>query len=317
MSDKQPEKDTEAWIPNIVLGEDYDRRFRDATIHYDKLGNLANFFGRASPVHRHAQYLQIHYIDRGRIHFLIDDKVYDNTGPCCYLTPPSVPHSFEFEDLARGHVFTVHESLIWHLQRDGQFQVLNYQLQEGFCLQKSLVEKSHPGQWARLEATMTQISGEWQDDLPGKMLALENLICLLIVQVTRLSEERADSHDVNNHDLQLFRRFSNLIEAYYREHRTLPEYTAELGVSESRLGSVCQRIASQSPKRLIHDRLLKEAKRLLLFTSHSFSDICYELGFTDPAYFARFFKRLTGLTAQQFRQQHDRANQRASKKRSD
>ena len=307
MSEKSPDKDSDAWIPNIVLGEDYDLRFRDAPIHYDVLTNLATFFGRDMPVHRHAQYLQIHYIDSGRIRFHIDDKVFDNTGPCCYLTPPSVPHSFRLDDEARGHVFTIHESLIWRLQRDGKFQVLEPQLQEGFCLQKALVESSHPGQWARLEATMSQIGDEWQTDLPGKMLALESLIALLIVQVSRLSEERAESADVNNDDLRLFRRYSTLIEAHYREHRTLPEYTAELGVSESRLGSVCQRIASKSPKRLIHDRLLQEAKRLLLFTGRSFSDICYDLGFSDPAYFARFFKRHTSMTAQQFRQQHNNA----------
>ena len=43
------------WIPNIILGQDYDRRYLDAPIHYDVLENLAAFYGRDMPVHRHAQ----------------------------------------------------------------------------------------------------------------------------------------------------------------------------------------------------------------------------------------------------------------------
>lgn len=43
-------------IPNINIGQVYDQRYSDAEVHYDKLGNLAGFFGRNMPVHRHDRF---------------------------------------------------------------------------------------------------------------------------------------------------------------------------------------------------------------------------------------------------------------------
>ena len=46
-------------IPNINIGQVYDQRYSDAEVHYDKLGNLAEFFGRNMPVHRHDRFFQV------------------------------------------------------------------------------------------------------------------------------------------------------------------------------------------------------------------------------------------------------------------
>jgi AraC family 4-hydroxyphenylacetate 3-monooxygenase operon regulatory protein len=52
---------------------------------------------------------------------------------------------------------------------------------------------------------------------------------------------------------------------------------------------------------LIFDRQLREAKRLLLFSDSAVSEIAYQLGFKDPAYFARFFNRLVGCSPSAYR----------------
>lgn len=62
----------------------------------------------------------------------------------------------------------------------------------------------------------------------------------------------------------------------------------ELHLTESRLTDICRRFANRSPKRLIFDRQLREAKRLLLFSDSAVNEIARQLGFKDPAYFARF-----------------------------
>jgi AraC family 4-hydroxyphenylacetate 3-monooxygenase operon regulatory protein len=49
------------------------------------------------------------------------------------------------------------------------------------------------------------------------------------------------------------------------------------------------------------DRLIQEARRLLSFSSVSITEIGYELGFKDPAYFARFFRKNAGVTASKYR----------------
>ncbi|MBV0934249.1 4-hydroxyphenylacetate catabolism regulatory protein HpaA [Marinobacterium weihaiense] len=296
------------WIPNIILGQDYDRRYLDAPIHYDVLENLAAFYGRDMPVHRHAQYLQIHYIDRGTISFHIDDKVYRTTGPSLIMTPPSVPHSFLTEPEACGHVLTVHQSVAWQLLKDGLQQEMDTELNRGICIVRDELDDEQRLQWPLITQTLRNLKLEWYRERPAKRLTLHTLVRLLLIQISRLSPKQAESTTVNSDDLRVFRRFSDLIEEHYREHLHLPDYTAALGISESRLHQICQRVSNRSPKKLIHDRIVQETKRLLVFTDLSSSDICYQLGFSDPAYFSRFFKRHTGVTAQRFRTDHKRDN---------
>lgn len=292
------------WIPNIHLGEDYDQRYRDAPIHYDAHENLAGYFGREMPVHRHAQNLQIHYIDRGKIDFHIDDKVYSVTGPVCFLTPASVPHSFRSDRESRGHVLTIHQSLVWQLLKDGLAREINSDLSEAVCIEKAALAPQQQALWTQLEQTFTNIQNEWHDDLPGKSLAIDSLVRLLLIRIARISSRSADSSTVASEDLRLFHQFSEMIEEHYRAQWHLPQYTAAMNISESRLNQICQRISARSPKKLIHDRLIQESKRLLIFTNLSASEISYQLGFTDPAYFSRFFKNHTDRTTQQYRREH-------------
>ncbi len=289
------------WIPNIILGQDYDRRYIDTPIHYDVLENLAAFYGRDMPVHRHAQYVQIHYIDHGTIDFHIDDKVYEVIGPSCFFTPASIAHSFRTDSSARGHVLTIHQSLVRQLMQDKVSSEINTSLTEAICLEHCQLSHDQKNQWTMLARILGDIQLEWSGNQAAKELALESLVRLLLIRLARLSFKRSASRTVNNEDLRLFHRFTNMIEEHYQEQWHLPRYTTEMAISESRLNQTCQRVANRSPKKLIHDRVTQESKRLIIFSNLSSNEICYQLGFSDPAYFSRFFKKHTGMTTQQFR----------------
>jgi AraC family transcriptional regulator, transcriptional activator of pobA len=62
--------------------------------------------------------------------------------------------------------------------------------------------------------------------------------------------------------------------------------------------------ASKSPLQVIHDRIILEARRMLIFTDKTAKEIAYELGYEDPSQFSRFFKKNTDLSIQQFREKH-------------
>ena len=294
------------WIPNINIGQDYDRRYLHATIHYDALDNLAVFFGRDMPVHRHAQYLQIHYIDQGDINFHIDDRLYQVSGPALFLTPPAIPHSFQTSSHASGHVLTIHQSLIWQAMKKGLQQEPTINLSQGICLTESGLDQQQLKQWQLIQQLLQNIHDEWHAEHPAKSLMLENFIEALVIQIARLSGRQAKSVTVNNDDLRLFRQFATQIEQHLCEHWRLSQYTQVIGVSETRLNQLCQRISNSSPKKIIRERLIQEIKRMLIFTSLTANEICYQLGFSDPAYFARFFKTQTGMTPLSFRKRQSR-----------
>ncbi len=60
-------------------------------------------------------------------------------------------------------------------------------------------------------------------------------------------------------------------------------------------------MAYRPPKEMIHERLLQEARRLLQFSAIPVSEISYQLGFADPAYFSRFFTKRCGTSPSQYR----------------
>lgn len=290
---------TEQWIPNIIIGHDYDQRYADALIHYDRHGNLADFFGRDMPIHRHAQYAQIHFIYEGAIHFHIDDEVYEVVAPACFFTPASLPHSFQTEQGADGHVLTIHQSIIWDLLKENSS--LDTELTSPKCIVASELKGTEQSDWQLLVTLIESMGKEWQSDALGKTLALNGLIRLILISLVRLNSRGAEGRLVSNEDLFLFNKFSELIEQNFTDQVPLSFYITELAVSESRLNHVCHRISNRPPKKLIQDRTTQEAKQLLTFTTMSVKEISFALGFTDPAYFSRFFKRCVGVNALQFR----------------
>jgi AraC family 4-hydroxyphenylacetate 3-monooxygenase operon regulatory protein len=123
-----------------------------------------------------------------------------------------------------------------------------------------------------------------------------------MLSLLRLCANSLEATPARHEDMQIFHRFNELIEAHYLEHWALGRYAQAMGVTEARLNDVCRRIADLPSKRLVLERVMQEAKRLLLFTRGSANEICFQLGFKDPAYFSRFFQRYAQMTPGEYRQ---------------
>jgi AraC-like DNA-binding protein len=96
-------------------------------------------------------------------------------------------------------------------------------------------------------------------------------------------------------------RFCRLVEQQHRRLHRPRGYARLLSVSPSHLNAMVRRQLGRPPIELIQDRLALEARRLLVHTDETAARIGYALGFEDPSYFARFFKRRTGKTPSGFR----------------
>ncbi|MEM9142754.1 MAG: helix-turn-helix domain-containing protein [Bacteroidota bacterium] len=107
---------------------------------------------------------------------------------------------------------------------------------------------------------------------------------------------------VTDEGLQSF-YFVLLVHFYCKTQHRIAFYAKQLEMGKKALASLIKNIHGINPHYFITQTVLKEAKRLLVFSSKTVQEICYEVGFNDPAYFARFFKRHTGKMATQFRQE--------------
>jgi AraC family 4-hydroxyphenylacetate 3-monooxygenase operon regulatory protein len=295
MSDRHP-------IPNINIGQVYDQRYSDSEVHYDRLGNLAGFFGRNMPVHRHDRFFQVHYVKSGTVRVYLDDQQYIEAGPMFFLTPPTVAHAFVTEPDSDGHVLTVRQQLVWQLiEADASLLPAGMQVQPA-CVSLGNLPAEYKDEARRLQARLEALSDEFATQQPGRAAALQSLTRLIMISLLRLCPHSLEATPARHEDLKIFHRFNALIEAHYLEHWPLARYAQQIGVTEARLNDVCRRIADLPSKRLVLERLMQEAKRLLLFSSSTANEICYQLGFKDPAYFSRFFNRYAKLTPGEYRQ---------------
>lgn len=97
--------------------------------------------------------------------------------------------------------------------------------------------------------------------------------------------------------------FKGLVEASYRDHVSIPEYCKALGVPYAKLASACRQTLGLAPLQYVNSRVLLEAKRLLLHSEQAIGSIGYELGFSVPNYFTRFFIRSLGCSPARYRRE--------------
>jgi AraC family transcriptional activator of pobA len=153
-----------------------------------------------------------------------------------------------------------------------------------------------------LSQSIRMLAREFTRPDAGDGLALHGWLEVMLGNVLRLARGLPNPADpAVGQRQQLMARFSELVERRFRDDQSVSDFASALHVSESRLRSVCLAATGQSPIQLIHARILLEAKRQLHYTDNPINEIAFALGFDDPAYFTRFFTRLSGASPRAFR----------------
>jgi AraC family transcriptional activator of pobA len=241
--------------------------------------------------HAHANLSHVFCITQGGGRMDADADTLMFQGPCLMIVPAGVVHGFRYEADTHGTVVTVSEAYLQDLmRREGELRA---------ALSTPRVLPHQPDQFTDLLRQLTRELG-WS--APGHAAAVEALFVTLLVGALRLTHE-ATALAPERHDsaAALVARFRELVEARYREAGGVNAYAETLGVSAKRLRTACLKAANTTPLRIIQERMLIEAKRLMLYSSMTVAETAYHLGFDDPAYFTRVFSRHSGLSPRQFR----------------
>nr|WP_288933661.1 helix-turn-helix domain-containing protein [uncultured Allomuricauda sp.] len=138
------------------------------------------------------------------------------------------------------------------------------------------------------------------DNIQGDMLQM--LLKRLIIMSTRLAKEQLIVKTLGNDQIDTIRRFNFLVDVHYKTKRKVSDYAEMLYKSPKTLSNLFSIYNQKSPQQIILERIALEAKRLINFTDKQNQEIAFELGFNDPAYFSRFFKKMTQMTPSEYRE---------------
>lgn len=251
------------------------------------------------PPHRHADLMHVLYVRRGGGEMLLEGKGIPIEAPCLLVVPTMSIHGFDFEQDMDGYSITLAKPLINYLSerlgRQGQA------LAEGNILPLN----SQPEAEA-IDTLVSQLHAEYCQPAEGREPMLYAMVQTLSVHVARrvqkLQPRQVPDQDKGYTHLV---RYQRLIERHYREQPSITSMASELGITSTYLNTLCQRLAGTSAQQLLHERVMLEAKRFLTYTRMTISEVAYQLGFSEPAYFTRFFKRNTGHSPKVFRQRQE------------
>ncbi|MEZ7506565.1 helix-turn-helix domain-containing protein [Flavobacterium sp. Arc2] len=132
---------------------------------------------------------------------------------------------------------------------------------------------------------------------------LRSLLNIMLIDLNRLFEPNTKNAEFSQ-SLQLIHHFEELIDKYYKEKHFVKDYASLMHVRPNYLNAVCNEVTNSSAGDLIRNRILIEAKRLLIHEKKTASEIAYELGFVDNSYFGRFFKKYENYTPDGFKKKY-------------
>lgn len=153
----------------------------------------------------------------------------------------------------------------------------------------------------RIAETFDEFQAEFDRAENGAAEALRSLLHLVLIRANRLHEQFYPRREATR-AAHLLRQFHLAVEQNFRTLHAVSDYARMLGVSANHLHDVVHDELGRTAGEVIRERRLLDAKRLLLHSRLSVSEVGYEVGFEDPSYFARFFRRYAGLSPVEFRE---------------
>ena len=156
----------------------------------------------------------------------------------------------------------------------------------------------------RLEAAIELLAAETRRPPDSRTVDLQrHFLSALLLWVERWYDAtRTERRDADDPDLQLYRRFSDVLERDYARHHDAPYYADELSVPQAALSRALVGVTGRTTKELITDRRMLEAARLLRFSDMSVGEVAFRAGYGDQLYFSRVFKRQFGEAPSVYRE---------------
>jgi AraC family transcriptional regulator, transcriptional activator of pobA len=279
---------------------------RDIKVHgiyYNSFDRYLSLYPFIKKEHYH-NYYTILLFTEGNSSISVNNNTYSVQPQTICLIPPNQMHSFEGLEKMKGLVFFFCQD--FYIEEFSFIRLLNV----FSCTSQIAGNISNPCinlsdmEFNQVIEIIRFIEREYEHCIPSNnsVILIRSLLNIMLLKLSEFYD--AKSEKSNKSDSIFIHELSRLVDSYFINEHNVGFYTSTFNVSEKQLNEICNKNFNCGLKKILKDRLMQEARKLLLSTELSVSEISYKLNFDDNSYFNKVFKKQTGLTPKRFRDIH-------------
>lgn len=240
--------------------------------------------------HRHAHF-EVLFLTAGCGNCEMDTRTYAlRRGSILYIRPGTM-HFLDLEEGARGYLLSFSRDSMPH-SIDSSFSVLRNVF--------DLVPASEAGEiWTEMSEIVQKMAREFSRTGLFKSEVLRGLLKVFLIYMSRLSDQQPVFGASRKNEITA--GFFALLEERFKTERQPAHYADALYISASYLNDTLKTTTGFTTSYHIHQRVLLEAKRLVVYSNHSLKQVASHLGFDDDCHFSRYFKKGCGECFMSFR----------------
>lgn len=277
---------------------DFENKEFDHSFYANSIGNhLLQHHSRIEKAHKHNFYAVFLFTQGSGIHE-IDFQKYDVKPGSVFFLYPGQTHSWELSDDADGCLF-------FHTEDFYEMTYVSNSIKDFPFFQSNYSDKCiylNKEQSLVIENFFKHILKEYTADEWKKRQLILSFITQVYIYLNRYLEKNTEINTSHfRHYQAIFSKFEKLVDKHFKKIKLASEYADLLNITQKHLNRIVKSITNKTTTEIITDRIILEAKRQLLYTDLTLTEIALKLGYTDYTYFSRLFKKNVQIKASDFR----------------
>ncbi len=279
---------------------------KDIKVHGVYLNSLSRYLNKYPILrkeHIHDFYSVILFSKESSLLKVNNDSYNIQPQSICLIAPHQI-HSYEGLENMEGSVFLFCQD--FYVEEFSYLRLLN----TFFCTSRITGSICRPcinlseNEFTEINGILKSIDLEYENpsSFNDSAVIIRSLLNILLLKLSRYYH--SDQEESNHTDSIIIYKVSQLVDSYFTTEHNTGFYASAFNISEKQLNEICKKHFNCGLKNILTDRLMHEARKLLLTTELSVAEISYKLNFEDNSYFTKVFKKQTRLTPKKFRDLH-------------
>lgn len=286
-------------IPSFALYGETDDSPMSLGVHVEDIEERSRGNDWKIAPHRHGNLFQLIYVVAGRATVRVDDKTHFLEKTALVTIPTGTAHGFSFQPGTQGVVLSIARDALDSISTANHLEPLRPVLDQA----RVIPLEEHPELHQQFDSYLGHLRFEFENAHRDKAASLPLLVALLMLNLKRHIDPISGDTVTQAGASPKGEEFRHLLERHYRQHWSVAAYAQALNVSTSTLNRICRTHYGTGAKSIITARVITEAKRRLVYTRQPLDQIAFHLGFRDPAYFSRIFRKSEGISPSIYRSQ--------------